>query len=310
MKTYSRAGCTAVLGAVMTLFWGTAALGAQEVFQISKVGDSDVLVQPYATAKDTPSTFTPFEIFDVYETRDAETGLSGFVDSLYFSQTGADGILLKYVWKGEKKFLKPGYFAVRTGKIYSVAEDASVKAGPTLTPATSPASLAPVASSGSTAPSLALPGSFGVTGLELTADVGGGVADRTAVISVGSTTQSNLAAVTMAVVKLRYYFFGVSARANVPLSFITPTPMPVSFSGCLDLYWDVIPILGMYGSVGGTLNITGPITLAGGYGVYSYLPIFGQSSSFTLYLEFTIFCPSIALFAVDYYYGLGAGLRF
>jgi hypothetical protein len=271
-------------------------LAAQDVFTISEINDSYVLVTLGVRAGekasvDAASGFRPFEIFDVYASGDLESGFGDFVDSLYFMSVSNAGIVMGYVWKGEKKFIQRSYFVIRTGRTYSLARDgaSAAEAIPGAAPRTAAAAATP--------PKQTYPGSFGVSGLEVTFDAGLGPT-----IGIYDETMSGMGGASLvasAAAKARLGVFGLSLRANIPFMDVIPDTVSLSsyVSACLDLYWDVLPFMGIYGSIGGSVAFGTPSTsvfgIAAGFGVYLYLPIFGEISSFMPYIEVFQFSPSI-----------------
>jgi hypothetical protein len=202
----------AVFAALFVLLTSLFRLPAQEVFVISEINDSNVLVVPSnpgaKSQGEASSSLTPFEIFDVYASQDPETGFSCFVDSLYFKEASKDGISMRYVWKGEKKFLQKNFFVIRTGRIYQIEENGTPTAGAVVVSRGSPLT------------------SFGVPGLEVA--VSGGMGGVPALPDWKVVYASSRA---------RFNSIGVSIRGSFPA---VPNTHAASFtsaiSGCVDLY--------------------------------------------------------------------------
>ncbi len=245
-------------------------LAAQGVFVVTDVRADGVVVSPVDTGarklSEITAGFTRFDLFDVYAARGTDSYLTDFVDSLSYDSTTTEGVLLRYVWKGENKFMKRGFFAVRTGRIYVTGEDETV-------------SKARV----STAPTGGVRGSFGAPGLTFAAGVGGGIIQDL-------TTPEAMTGAAMISAKLWYRFIGVSLRAGLPLS--TPIQLDnVMASAFLDLGYDPLPFWTVFISFGYSL---GPNSgLAACAGTHFLLPLFGDTSVMP-YLEAVVVAPTFS----------------
>jgi hypothetical protein len=65
------------------------------------------------------------EIFSIYrnlEIIDGKEILSGYVDSLYFYENNNNTPVFRYIWDGQKKLLKEGYYLSPTGSFYEKPE--------------------------------------------------------------------------------------------------------------------------------------------------------------------------------------------
>lgn len=258
--------------AVLFILACSLPLAAQGVFVVTDVHEDGVLVSPVDTGTkkigEITKGFTRFDLFDVYSARGADSLLTDFVDSLYYDSTTQEGVLLRFVWKGESKFMKRGFFAVRTGRIYVTGDDetvskATVRANPL--------------SDGQ------IKGSFGVPGLALMTGVGamGGT-------SFGSSTAQDIMYYAQAKVRLRYSFIGLTLQAAIPvvgadISRLTGTALA-------DIYLNLLPFMTLYSSVGA--GYSGTLGLAVAAGLYILLPVFG-SSSLMPYVELSGSVPNV-----------------
>jgi hypothetical protein len=79
------------------------------------------------------SMFVISTIYDVYEKLeviDNRNVYTGFVDSIYLSRintaalksTDIAALIFGFVWSGESKYIKEGYYLVLTGRIYGLDE--------------------------------------------------------------------------------------------------------------------------------------------------------------------------------------------
>ncbi len=282
-------------------------LPALDIFTITSVQDDGVVVtdvQADYTKKDGPD-FRDYEIFDVYTTR-LESGFTGFVDSLYRSPKSVSNLDLRYTWKGEKKYIKTGYFVVRTGRMYQVQENPMILAAGTSS--NTAARVTPAPTYG--VPTLNYPGSFGMAGMEVTATAGAGL-----VSSVYASDTLDLTPAMILSTKLRYGMFGASARFTQPFGSTPYSPSRFSLSAYLDFYLDILTFLGLQvsGGISVSPNALGNgLDMGGGvcFGVYGYIPLGGDESSFMPYVELIANSPSIGgAYSYDYI-GLCAGVRF
>ena len=258
--------------AVLLLLGCAVPLAAQGVFVITDVRADGVVVSPVDSGtrklSDITAGFTRFDIFDIYSSRNDDSFLADFVDSLYYDSTTSEGVLLRYVWKGENKFVTRGFFAVRTGRVYVTGQDETVSTA-----------------TAAAAPSGGITGTFGASGLSIMAGIGGGVLQYFASAGSGAVT------VTADVqARVWYRFIGASLRADLPVS---PSIQAEGLTGgiFLDLGYDILPFWTVYSSVGWSIGEESGLTLAAG--TFVLLPLFGAGTPLMPFIDISTVVPSV-----------------
>ena len=281
-----RTSCSRALGAAIVLAACALPLGAQQVFKISAVRDTDVVV--VSTASDAKArqaaadALKPFDLFDVYASQDADGRYVDFADSLYFDKVTPDGVVMRYVWEGERKFLQKDFFVVATGRTYQVEQGEP-----------QPSAMAPAGAGTATQ----LPGSFGVPGLEINIAPGIGVMGQD-LTKLSSITSPSIAWNTTGLIRVRYGIVDLSVHGSIPIpSFSLKT---ASIAACLDLCVNYQPYFAMYMGVGvSNETFVPPKNEAAGValdlGIYLDLPVFGPTASTMLYFDYGVCAPGISL---------------
>jgi hypothetical protein len=257
-------------------------LAAQGVFVVTDVREDGVVVSPVDSGakrlSDITKGFARFDLFDVYAARSADSLLTDFVDSLYYDSTTQDGVLLRFVWKGENKFLKRGFFAVRTGRVYMTGGDetvskATVKSNPLTDSST-------------------IKGSFGVPGLAIMGGIGLGARE-----ALNSSAGFSLAA--EASTRVWFRFIGISLRACLPVEQGFDLEN-LSTCALLDFGYTIFPFWAVFASVGASLSGQNA-GIASAAGTFFLLPLFGAGKAFMPYLELTAVVPNVLNTNVDPY---------